>query len=53
VGALDAFAGGSLGAFRLSDIGAPALWLVVALASELVAGALVAVLWDTWRLHTR
>jgi hypothetical protein len=53
VGALDAFAGGSLGAFRLSDIGAPAHWLVVALAFELVAGALMAVLWDTWRLHTR
>jgi hypothetical protein len=53
VGALDVFAGGSLGAFRLSDIGAPALWLVVALAVELVAGALLAVLWDTWRLHTR
>ncbi len=53
VGALDVVAGGSLGAFRLSDVGAPAHWLVVALAIELVTGALLAVLWDTWRLHTR
>ncbi len=53
VGALDAVAGGSLGGFRLSDIGAPAHWLAVALAVELVLGALLAVLWDTWRLHTR
>ena len=53
VGATDAVAGGSLGGFRLSAVGAPAHWLVVALAVELAAGALLAVLWDTWRLHTR
>lgn len=53
VAALDAIAGGSLGAFRLSDIGAPAQWLALCLAIELVVGALLAVLWDTWRLHTR
>jgi len=51
VGLLDGLGGGSLGAYRLSDIGAPALWLTLTLALELVAGALVVVAWDAWHLR--
>jgi hypothetical protein len=51
VGVLDGLGGGSLGAYRLSDIGAPALWLTLTLALELVVGALVVVAWDAWRLR--
>lgn len=51
VGVLDGLGGGSLGAYRLSDIGAPALWLSLTLGLELVAGALAVVAWDAWRLR--
>jgi hypothetical protein len=51
VGVLDGLGGGSLGAYRLSDIGAPALWLTLTLALELVVGALLVVAWDAWRLR--
>ncbi|KRE43852.1 hypothetical protein ASG74_03175 [Knoellia sp. Soil729] len=51
VGVLDGLAGGSLGAYRLSDIGAPALWLSLTVALELVVGALAVVAWDAWRLR--
>ncbi|MFW5469249.1 DUF6350 family protein [Knoellia sp. CPCC 206435] len=51
VGLLDGLGGGSLGAYRLSDIGAPALWLTLTLGLELVVGALLVVSWDVWRLR--
>lgn len=51
VGLLDGLAGGSLGAYRLSDIGAPALWTALALTGELLVGALLVVAWDAWRLR--
>ncbi len=50
-GVLDAFAGGRLGTYKLSAVGAPALALTAALAVELVAGALTMVAWDAWRLR--
>ncbi len=49
--ALDVLGGGSLGQFRLSGVGAPALRLFVALVAELWVGALVVVLRDAWRLR--
>ncbi|KGN42441.1 cell division protein PerM [Knoellia aerolata] len=51
VGALDVLGGGSLGAYRLSDIGVPALWLAVTLGAELAVGAVAVVAWDVWRLR--
>lgn len=51
VAVLDALAGGSLGAYRLADIGTSALWTGLCLAAELMVGALVVVLWDAWRLR--
>lgn len=51
VGLLDALAGGSLGQFRLASVGAPAVPLVGLLFVELLAGAVVAVLRDAWRLR--
>lgn len=51
IAALDLLGGGSLGAHRLSSIGAPAHWLFLALLGELLAGALGWVLWDVWRLR--
>lgn len=51
VGLLDGLGGGSLGAYRLSDIGASALWTTLALAGELLLGALAVVAWDAWRLR--
>lgn len=51
LGLLDVVGGSSLGAYRLSQIGAPAGWLTLALAVELVVGAAVAALWDAWRLR--
>ncbi len=53
VGLLDAFGGGSWGAFRLSDVGAPALLMTGLLAVELCFGALLPVAADQWRLHRR
>ena len=51
VGLLDVVAGGSVGQFRLSAVGAPAGSLALALFLELSAGALVVVLRDAWRLR--
>lgn len=51
IGALDLLAGSSLGSYRLSEIGAPAAWLTLALAGELLIGAVIAALWDAWRLR--
>lgn len=51
IGILDGLGGGSLGAYRLSDMGAPALWLTLTLGFELVVGALAVVAWDAWRLR--
>ena len=51
IGVLDGLGGGSLGAYRLSDMGAPALWMSLALVVELSVGALVVVVWDAWRLR--
>lgn len=51
IGVLDGLGGGSLGAYRLSDIGASALWTALALAGELLVGALAVVSWDAWRLR--
>ena len=47
----DLVAGGSLGQFRLSGVGAPAGRLFLALLVELGVGALVVVLRDAWRLR--
>lgn len=51
LGALDVLAGGSVGQFRLSSVGAPAGWLTLALLAELLLGGLVVVLRDAWRLR--
>ncbi|MFC7486484.1 DUF6350 family protein [Knoellia sp. CPCC 206453] len=51
VGILDGLGGGSLGAYRLSDMGASAVWMTLTLGVELVAGALAVVAWDAWRLR--
>ena len=51
LGALDVIAGGSVGQFRLSSVGAPAGWLVLSLLAELLLGAVVVVLRDAWRLR--
>lgn len=51
IGVLDALAGGSVGQFRLSSVGAPAGWLVLALLGELLVGAVFVVLRDAWRLR--
>lgn len=48
---VDLLGGSSLGAYRLSAVGAPAGWLLVTLVGELVAGAVVVALWDAWRLR--
>ncbi len=50
-GVLDAVGGGSLGQFRLSSIGAPALDLTVTLFGWLLLGAVLAVIRDAWRLR--
>lgn len=51
VGLLDAVGGGSVGQFRLSSVGAPAVRLAAAVFAELLAGAVLAVLRDAWRLR--
>lgn len=51
VAALDLLGGGSLGGYRLADIGAPAGWLLLALVGELLVGALAVACWDAWRLR--
>ncbi len=50
-GLLDAVGGGSVGQFRLSSVGAPALALTLALFGWLLLGAVLAVLRDAWRLR--
>jgi hypothetical protein len=51
VGALDLLGGGSLGVARLSNIGAPAGAMTLALLVELSLGAGLVVVWDRWRLR--
>ena len=51
VGVLDALGGGSLGAYRLGDIGTSASWTALAVTAELLVGALAVVAWDAWRLR--
>lgn len=51
VGIIDVMGGSSLGAYRLADIGAPAGWLTLTLGGELLAGAVLVVLHDAWRLR--
>jgi hypothetical protein len=51
IGALDALAGGSLGGARLSDIGAPAGAMTLALLAEFAVGAALVLAWDRWRLR--
>lgn len=50
-GLLDAVGGGSLGQFRLTSVGAPALTLTLSLFGWLLLGAVLAVLRDAWRLR--
>lgn len=51
IAGLDVLAGGSVGQFRLSSVGAPAGWLFLALVLELSVGALVVVVRDAWKLR--
>jgi hypothetical protein len=51
LGLLDALGGGSLGVARLSDIGAPAGMLTLALLVELGFGASLVLAWDRWKLR--
>lgn len=51
LGLLDVLAGGSVGAHRLSSVGAPAGWLTLALCGLFAVGALLAVTRDAWRLR--
>ena len=48
---LDALGGGSIGAVRLSDIGAPGLPLLLGLLVELALGALAVAARDWWQLR--
>ena len=51
VGLLDVVAGSSLGAARLSSIGAPAGAMTLTLLVELAVGAGLVLLWDRWKLR--
>lgn len=51
LGLLDALGGGSLGVARLSDIGAPAARLTLALLVEFGIGASLVLAWDRWKLR--
>jgi hypothetical protein len=51
LGVLDVVAGGSVGHFRLSAVGVPAVPLVVAVFLGLFAGALLVVVRDAWKLR--
>ncbi|GIL36872.1 DUF6350 family protein [Phycicoccus sp. DTK01] len=51
IGLLDAVGGGSLGAYRLSSVGAPALEMALSALAWLVVGAVLFVLRDAWRLR--
>lgn len=49
LGLLDLVAGGALGAYRLSDVGAPAPLMTAFLAVEIGLGAMASAVWDGWR----
>lgn len=51
LGLLDVVGGGALGAYRLADLGAPALLMTALLAVELGLGALGYVAADAWRIR--
>ena len=51
LGLLDVLGGGSLGMARLSDIGAPAGMLTLALLVEFGIGAALVLAWDRWKLR--
>jgi hypothetical protein len=51
LGLLDVVAGSSLGAARLSAIGAPAGAMTLAVLVELSIGAGLVLLWDRWKLR--
>jgi hypothetical protein len=51
IGLLDVLGGGSLGTERLSDIGAPAGAMTLALLVELALGAALVLVWDRWKLR--
>lgn len=51
LGLLDVVGGGALGANRLSNVGAPAGWLTLALLGELAVGAALVLAWDRWKLR--
>ena len=51
IGLLDVLGGGSLGMARLSDIGAPAGAMTLALLVELGLGAALVLVWDRWKLR--
>ena len=51
IGLLDVLGGGSLGTQRLSDIGAPAGAMTLALLVELGLGAALVLVWDRWKLR--
>ena len=51
LGLLDVLGGGSLGMARLSDIGAPAGMMTLALLVELGVGAALVLAWDRWKLR--
>ena len=51
IGLLDVLGGGSLGRARLSDIGAPAGAMTLALLVELGLGAAIVLVWDRWKLR--
>lgn len=53
LGLVDLVAGGALGAYRLADMGAPALLMTAFLAVELTLGALCYVAVDALRLNRR
>jgi hypothetical protein len=51
VGLVDAVGGGSLGTGRLSDMGAPAGRMALALLVEVALGAALVLGWDRWKLR--
>lgn len=51
VGLLDVIGGGSLGVGRLSDVGAPAGAMTLALLLEFAVGAALVLAWDRWKLR--
>lgn len=53
LGLLDGFAGGSWGAYRLGDVGAPAVPMTLLLFAEVGAGAVARVVVDLVSLHRR